>query len=113
MITPEQIRAARALLRLEQEELARRAGISISTVRRIEASGGHDLVAMATVESVRLSLEEAGVEFIMDGVLLKPKGNADRLYSSLRAIAERSAAALAADAQWTESDLYDESGLPA
>ena len=40
IITPEQIRAARALLRLEQDELARRAQVSVATVRRLEAAEG-------------------------------------------------------------------------
>ncbi len=35
-ITPEQIRAARALLRLEQVELAARAHVSVVTIRRLE-----------------------------------------------------------------------------
>ena len=38
MATPEQIKAARALLRMEQEELARRAGVSVTTIRRLEAA---------------------------------------------------------------------------
>jgi DNA-binding XRE family transcriptional regulator len=36
MVTAEQIRAARALLRLDQSGLALRAGVSLTTVRRVE-----------------------------------------------------------------------------
>lgn len=36
MITADQLRAARALLRLDQAELARRAGVSPATLRRVE-----------------------------------------------------------------------------
>ena len=52
MITAEQIKAARALLRLEQEELARRSGVSVTTIRRLEAASGEDSVAQATVGTV-------------------------------------------------------------
>lgn len=112
MITAEQIKAARALLRLEQEELARRAGVSVSTIRRAEAAYGEGLVAEQTVELVRNVLEEAGVEFIPDGVIRKrpEKRDAEALINRLRAIAERSAAL--ADKTMTEDDLYDEAGLP-
>jgi DNA-binding transcriptional regulator YiaG len=40
LITPDQIRAARALLRMDQEDLARRANVSVVTVRRLEAPDG-------------------------------------------------------------------------
>ena len=47
LITPEQIRAARALLRLEQDELARRANVSVVTVRRLEAPAAPSKVTRA------------------------------------------------------------------
>jgi transcriptional regulator with XRE-family HTH domain len=113
MITAEQIKAARALLRLEQEELARRAGISISTIRRLEAPRGADLVAPETADMVARVLQEAGVEFIHQGVSLKPKSlEADMLFGRLRAIAER-AVAQNADRDWLDdADLYGDDGLP-
>lgn len=52
-ITADQIRAARALLRLEQAELARRAHISVVTIRRIEATADASRVASATLDGVR------------------------------------------------------------
>ena len=45
MATSEQIKAARALLRMEQEELARRAGVSVTTIRRLEAADREYAVA--------------------------------------------------------------------
>ncbi|WP_242402528.1 helix-turn-helix domain-containing protein [Komagataeibacter kakiaceti] len=36
-VTSDQIRAARALLHLPQEELARRAHVSVVTIRRLES----------------------------------------------------------------------------
>ena len=67
-ITPDQIRAARALLRLEQAELAERAHISVATIRRLERGQSSERVAPATLAEVRKVLEEAGTEFIPDGV---------------------------------------------
>jgi predicted transcriptional regulator len=49
LITSEQIRAARALLCMDQDELARRANVSVVTVRRIETPGGAK-VASSTVD---------------------------------------------------------------
>ena len=39
MIYPIQIRAARSLLGLSQDELARRANLSVVTIKRLEAAG--------------------------------------------------------------------------
>jgi transcriptional regulator with XRE-family HTH domain len=112
MITAEQIKAARALLRLEQEELARRAGVSISTIRRLEAPSGAELVAGDTAASVVRSLEEAGVEFIHQGVALKAKPQEEALLARLRAIAERAATSGARRKWFTDADLYGDDGLP-
>ena len=40
MITAAQLRAARALLGIDQRELARRSGLSLPTIQRMEASDG-------------------------------------------------------------------------
>jgi transcriptional regulator with XRE-family HTH domain len=113
MITAEQIKAARALLRLEQEELARRAGVSISTIRRLEAPSGAELVAPQTAGTVAKVLREAGVEFIHQGVTLKAKGQqAEALYSRLRAIAERAAEQNGSRNWLDDADLYGDDGLP-
>ncbi|ODT47080.1 hypothetical protein [Devosia sp. 63-57] len=66
-ITPEQIRAARAVTRMEQGELAQRAGVSLGTVKRLEGVEGTANAQEATIASVRKALEEAGVSFIADG----------------------------------------------
>ncbi len=115
MITPEQIRAARALLRIEQDDLARRAHVSVTTIRRIEAAKGALRVAAATVDEIRKALEAEGAEFIADGVRRRrrPKHDPEQRYRELRAIAERSAAQLAGLPPFAEADLYDEKGLPA
>lgn len=113
MISAEQIKAARALLRLEQEELARRAGVSVSTIRRLEAANGEGLVAQPTVSTVVKALEEAGVEFIHQGVSLKTKSQGEGgLLKRLRAIAERAAAQEAGRNWLKDEDLYGDDGLP-
>ena len=67
-ITPEQIRAARALLRLEQAARAARAHVSVVTIRRLERGQGSEPVAPGILNGVRKVLEQAGAEFVPDGV---------------------------------------------
>lgn len=112
-ITSEQIRAGRALLRIEQEELARRAHVSAATVRRLESPKGTERVAEGTVLAIRRALEEAGIDFVQDGVRRRDRErDTDALYRELRAIAKESAAQLAGLPRLREEDLYDEDGLP-
>ncbi|RUQ70865.1 multiprotein-bridging factor 1 family protein [Azospirillum doebereinerae] len=73
MITPRQTRAARAMLGWSRQDLADRALVSLSTVRRIEEAGSD--VRVSSLKSVRKTLEAAGVEFSNrddDGVRMKP-----------------------------------------
>jgi transcriptional regulator with XRE-family HTH domain len=49
MITAAQLRAARALLGIDQRKLAELSGLSVPTIQRMEASGG---VIRGTVDSV-------------------------------------------------------------
>jgi transcriptional regulator with XRE-family HTH domain len=113
LITPDQIRAARALLRMDQEELARRANVSIVTIRRSEASGGMGLVGLGTFDEIRRALEAAGAEFIERGVRRRKldEEEAAALRRDLHAIAMRSAERQAELPAFTEGDLYDEYGL--
>ena len=113
LITPDQIRAARALLRMDQEELARRANVSVVTVRRSEAPGGLGLVGLGTLEEIQLALEAAGAEFIERGVRRRKlnEEEATALRRDLHAIAARSAEHQARLPAFTEDDLYDENGL--
>jgi predicted transcriptional regulator len=64
MLKTAQIRAARALLGWNQAELAKTAGVSIATIRRIEAQEGSVGGYVSTLESVQSALEKAGVRFI-------------------------------------------------
>ena len=113
LITPEQIRAARALLRLEQDELARRAHVSVVTVRRLEAPDGLTKVAPGTFEEVQRALEAAGAEFIDRGVRRRKRtpGEIEARVQAILALAAESAARQAKLPPFTEDDLYDENGL--
>ncbi len=64
MITSDQIRAARALLRWSADDLASAAGIGIATVRRFETVEGIPSGQVRVLEAIQNTLEEAGVEFI-------------------------------------------------
>ena len=114
-VTPEQIRAARALLRLEQAELAHRAHVSVVTIRRLEGVDGSERVAPVTLDGVRRALEQAGAEFITDGVrprrAVRPHAGARD--AARRLISVRSPARRQGRELLTEADLYDEDGLPA
>ena len=64
MIVAQQIRAARSLLGLTQQQLALKANCGIATIRRIEACG-HDIGGQAqTVLKIQTALETAGAVVI-------------------------------------------------
>ena len=64
-MTGTQIRAARALLEMEQSDLAERASVSINTIRNMEAKGSKIVrVRLETLMKVQKALEEAGVSFL-------------------------------------------------
>jgi transcriptional regulator with XRE-family HTH domain len=62
MITPRQIRAARALLGWSQQQLADNAIVSLNVVARLE-SGVVDS-RISTVQAVQKALVKAGIEFL-------------------------------------------------
>ena len=64
--SPAQIRAARALLNLSQDDLAKRANIERRSLMRIESQDDptYGPRRVQTVEAVRLALEAAGIEFL-------------------------------------------------
>lgn len=64
MLTPAQIRAARSLLGWNGVELAKAAGVSLQTIRRMESELGPGRSSAAKVEGVRRALETAGVIFL-------------------------------------------------
>lgn len=64
MITAAQIRAARALLGLDQRRLAEAAGLSLPTIQRMEGSAGQVRGNVESLVRVVEALEKAGVELI-------------------------------------------------
>ncbi len=63
-LTSEQVRAARALLRWEQKNLAEESGISLPTIKRLEAKPGKISGHSSTIEDLRSALERNGILFI-------------------------------------------------
>jgi predicted transcriptional regulator len=59
-----QLKAARTLIGWSQEELALAAGISLPTIKRLEAADGMLGGRETTAKKIRSALEKAGIEFI-------------------------------------------------
>jgi transcriptional regulator with XRE-family HTH domain len=79
MITAGQLRAARALLGIDQRQLAKRCGLSLPTIQRMEASVG---VVRGNVDSLMKlvdALSVAGIELIGDGATSGGGGRGVRL----------------------------------
>ena len=79
MITANQLRAARALLSIDQRQMAELAGLSVPTIQRMEASDG---VIRANVDSLMKlvsALESAGIELINPGAASATGGRGVRL----------------------------------
>jgi transcriptional regulator with XRE-family HTH domain len=75
-VTSELLRAARALLRWQQRDLAAASAVSLATVKRLEAMGGVLIAHASTVTALRRALEAAGIEFTnghQPGVRLRRK----------------------------------------
>jgi transcriptional regulator with XRE-family HTH domain len=66
MITAAQLRAARALLGIDQQTLADLAGVSVPTIQRMEASQGNVRGVIDTLIKVVEALNAAGVELLGD-----------------------------------------------
>ena len=59
-----QLKAARTLIGWSQETLASAAGISLPTIKRLEAAEGLLGGRQSTAQKIRIALEKAGIEFI-------------------------------------------------
>ncbi|MBR1136674.1 MAG: helix-turn-helix domain-containing protein [Bradyrhizobium sp.] len=88
MITSFQMRAARALLGIDQKTLAELAGVSLPTIQRMEASTGNVRGVVDSLTKVVDALNRAGVDLIGEharsedggrGVRLKDPGSPRRL----------------------------------
>jgi predicted transcriptional regulator len=67
MITAPQLRAARALLGIDQVILAERAQLSVPTIQRMEASDGLIRGNVDSLTKVVRALEDLGIELIGEG----------------------------------------------
>ena len=79
MITAAQLRAARALLGIDQRRLAELSGLSVPTIQRMEASDG---VIRGNVDSLMKlveALDGAGIELIGEGAVSSGGGRGIRL----------------------------------
>jgi transcriptional regulator with XRE-family HTH domain len=79
MITAAQLRAARALLGIDQRQLAELSRLSVPTIQRMEASDG---VIRGNVDSLMkliAGLEAAGIELIGDDAVSHGGGRGVRL----------------------------------
>src|SRR5579863_5464877 len=82
MITAAQLRAARALLGLDQRDLAELSGLSVPTIQRMEASDG---VIRGNVDSLMKlvgALDGAGIDLIGEGTMSQDGGRGVRLKRS-------------------------------
>lgn len=79
MITAAQVRAARALLGIDQRQLADMSGLSVPTIQRMEAS---EAVVRGNVDSLMKlisAFEAAGIELIGEGAASHSGGRGVRL----------------------------------
>ena len=65
LATGNQLKAARALAGVNQQEVADNAGVNVNTIRNMEARGPKPITSSAvTVRNVQLALEALGIEFL-------------------------------------------------
>ena len=112
-ITPERIRAARALLRLDQATIAQDAKISALTLRRLEEERSLSTVPPETVDQVRRVLEGAGAGSIdrRDGGRATKDTDIVAIKQDIDRIVARSVASTENAPPLTDDELFDENGL--
>lgn len=79
MMTASQLRAARAMLGIDQKTLAEMAGVSLPTIQRMEASPGNVRGIVDTLTRVIEALNEAGIELIGENARSEGGGRGVRL----------------------------------
>lgn len=79
MITSAQMRAARALLGIDQKTLAALSGVSLPTIQRMEASDGNVRGVVESLTKVVAALDAAGIELIGPGAISAGGGRGVRL----------------------------------
>lgn len=79
MMTAAQLRAARALLGIDQKTLAEMAGVSVPTIQRMEASEGTVRGVVDSLTKIIDALNDAGIELIGEGAASMDGGRGVRL----------------------------------
>jgi predicted transcriptional regulator len=79
MMTAAQLRAARALLGIDQKRLADMSGVSVPTIQRMEASRGNVRGVVDSLSKVVDALSAAGIELIGEGAQSLGGGRGVRL----------------------------------
>lgn len=79
MITTAQLKAARALLGIDQRQLAEASGLSLPTIQRMEASIGTIRGNVDSLVKVIDALDSLGVEVIAVGAVSQGGGRGVRL----------------------------------
>ena len=79
MITAAQMRAARALLGIDQKQLAEMSGVSQQTIQRMEASEGNVRGVIDTLTKVVEAFERAGIDLIGENTRSEGGGRGVRL----------------------------------
>ncbi len=108
--TPDQLRAGRALLGLEQQPLAREAGVSVATLRRAETGSAPN----DTMRRVAEALIQGGVQFVESGVQLRTPADvaASGRRRRIDELLAQADAIPVVDPTATEASLYGDDGLP-
>jgi predicted transcriptional regulator len=78
MITAAQMRASRALLGIDQRQLAEMSGVSLPTIQRMEASEGTVRGVVDTLMKVIEAFDRAGIELISDNAVSREGGRGVR-----------------------------------
>jgi predicted transcriptional regulator len=84
LITAAQMRAARAMLGIDQRTLAELASVSLPTIQRMEASNGTVRGVVETLTKVIEALDAAGIELIGDNATSAAGGRGVRMKTPTR-----------------------------
>ncbi len=78
-MTAGQLRAARAMLGMEQKRLAELSGLSVQTIQRMEASEGTVRGQVDSLMKLIGALDAAGIELIGEGAASQAGGRGVRI----------------------------------
>lgn len=83
MLSSSQLRAARALAGLDQRQLAEKAGLSVPTIQRMEASEGVIRGNVDSLMKIVAALDQSGVELIAEDAVSAGGGRGVRLKAAV------------------------------